>query len=832
MDGRISISTTFIKTGLFVDDMANGEEQKRYEAKSAQEKWRKYWEDKEIYKFDVDSPKEVYSIDTPPPTISGKIHMGHAFSYSQADFIVRYQRMKGKSIFYPFGFDDNGLATERLVEKEKNIKAINMDRDKFIAICLDVSRKYEAKFKELWSNLGLSCDWTLEYSTINERCRRISQKSFIELYHKGREYRKEAPGMWCPECRTAIAQVELKDQEFDSFFNDIVFKLENGENLIIATTRPELLPACVAIFCHPDDKRYTDLIGKKAKVPLFDYYVPILADERVDMEKGTGIVMCCTFGDQTDMEWYFAHNLPLKIAITKDGRMNKEAGRYEGYKLKEARKMIIEDMKEKGLLLNQKPIRHAVNCHERCGTEVEIIVTMQWFIKYLDLKDKFLEKGNELRWYPEHMKVRYDHWINGLQWDWCISRQRYFGVPFPVWYCRKCDATIVADEKQIPVDPFKDKPLIKKCPKCGCEEFVPEKDVLDTWATSSLTPLINARWGEDEKFFKKVYPMSLRPQAHDIITFWLFNTLAKSYLHFEKLPWKDVMISGHGLDPHGKKMSKSLGNVVEPFDVMKKYSADALRFWSAGSKLGEDLPYQEKDLVTGEKMATKLWNASKFAFMHLNDYKHGEKPDKLEVIDAWLISKMNRLIKDATESFDAYEYSRVKADVELFFWHTYCDNYMEIVKDRLYNPDKRGANERKSAQYALYMGLLNILKMIAPIMPYISEEVYHMYFAEQEKKKSIHISDWPAFDNEMVDAQAERLGDVIVEAVEKARRAKAEKKLSLKTPVKRMVLKAKISPEEFEMIKEDIIAATNCLDLDFEELKADSEVEIDCEVEI
>jgi len=802
---------------------------KRYDAKQAQKKWQKYWEKEKIYRFDPKSKAAVYSVDTPPPTISGDIHMGHAFSYSQADFIVRFQRMNGKNVFYPFGFDDNGLATERLVEREKKVKAQNMDRDKFIKICLEVSKKYEDKFRVFWSELGISCDWSLEYSTINDYCRRTSQRSFIDLYKKGREYRKEAPTMWCPECQTAIAQVELKDQELGSLFIDVIFKLEDGKDLIIATTRPELLPACVAIFAHPDDKRFRDLFGKKAQVPLFDYWVPILPDERADPEKGTGIVMCCTFGDQTDMEWYFAHKLPLKIALTPDGKMNKEAKGYEGMTIKTARKMIIEDLKEKRLLLAQKPIKHAVNCHERCGTEIEIIVSRQWFIKYLDLKDKFIEYGAKLKWYPKHMKVRYDHWIEGLQWDWCISRQRYFGVPFPVWYCKKCDEVILADDNQLPVDPFKDKPPVKKCGKCGHTSFIPEKDVLDTWATSSLTPQINTKWKEDPAFFKKLFPMNLRPQAHDIITFWLFNTVAKSYMHHKSIPWKDVMISGHGLDPHGKKMSKSKGNIVDPLETLEKFSADGLRFWAAGSKLGEDLPYQEKDLVTGERMATKLWNASKFAIMHLDDYDL-KRPSKVEIIDRWLLSKLHRIIKGSTESFKKYEYYRTKAEVEQFFWHVFCDNYLEIVKDRLYNPDKRGKEERKSAQHGLYHGILTILKLMAPIMPYITEEIYQLYFAEKDKKKSIHISPWPKYDKTMIDDEAEKLGDLLISAVQHSRRAKADKNISLKSPIKKYLLQAKISPDEFEEIKDDLIAATNCQEILFKQLDKNSSIDIEHDI--
>lgn len=807
---------------------------KRYNAKEAEGKWQKYWKDKGIYKFDAsDKEKEVYSVDTPPPTVSGKMHLGHAFSYAQQDFMVRFHRMLGKNVFYPFGTDNNGVATERLIEQLKGVKAKEMERDKFVKLCLEtVKKELIPQYTDDMIKLGLSCDFSIFYDTIDEHSQRISQRSFIELYKKGREYRKDAPTMWCPTCETGISQVECQDKEFDSYFNDVVFKVEdkNGkeEDLVIATTRPELLPACVAVFYHPEDKRYQKYKGKKAKVPLFNHAVPIMPDERADPEKGTGIVMCCTFGDQTDMEWQKAHNLPIKIAITADGKMTKIAGKYEGMNIATARNMIIEDLKDNGLLLTQEPIKHAVNVHERCGTEIEYLKAKQWFIKYLDLKEEMLSWGEKLNWYPKHMRSRYEHWIKGLQWDWMISRQRYFGVPFPVWYCKGCDEVILAKEEELPVDPLKDKVPVDKCPKCGCKEFIPEKDVIDTWATSSLTPQLAVELIKDKEMQKKLYPMSLRPQAHDIITFWLFNTVVKSRLHNNVNPWRDCAISGHALDPHGKKMSKSKGNVVEPQKMIEKYSGDALRFWAAGSKLGDDLPFQEKDLVTGQKFITKIWNASKFTFMHLKDYDL-KKPE-LEIVDKWVLSKLSRIIKECTESFMNYEYSKTKLDVEKFFWHKFCDNYLEIVKDRLYNPDKRGKEAKKSAQYGLYHTLLAVLKMMAPIMPHITEEIYQLFYASKEKMKSIHISLWPKLD--MIDEEAEKIGDVVIEAVEHARRAKSEKKVSLKTPIKQMFIKAKISAEEFESVKEEIKAASKAEMIEFEQLKEDSEVSFGCEIEL
>jgi len=793
---------------------------KHYDPKIVELKWQKYWEDNKIYQFDQFSDAEIYSVDTPPPTVSGKMHLGHSFSYSQQDFVVRFQRMIGKNVFYPFGTDDNGLATERLIEKTKGVRAKDMQRKDFVNLCLNTLKKeLRPQYIADWKRIGMSCDWDIFYTTIDKHCQKISQREFINLFKMGRAYRKDAPAMWCPECNTGISQVECVDQEIPSFFNDIVFKADDKE-LIIATTRPELLPACVAVFYHPDDTRYKHLKGKTAKVPLFNFEVPVLEDKRADPEKGTGIVMCCTFGDQTDMEWQKAHNLPIKEAITSDGRMTKLAGKYEGMDIKSARKAITEDLKENKLLLAQTAIKHAVNVHERCGTEVEFIKSRQWFIKYLDLRKNMLKWGKQLKWYPKHMRNRYDNWVKGLQWDWLISRQRYFGVPFPVWYCKDCDEIILANEKDLPVDPLKDKPPVKKCLKCKSKNIIPEKDILDTWATSSLTPRLAIELMPQE-IWPKLFPMSLRPQAHDIITFWLFNTTFRSNIHFKCNPWRDCMISGWALDPHGKKMSKSKGNVIEPQLMIEKYSADCLRFWAAGSKLGEDLPFQEKDLVTGQKFITKFWNASKFAIMHLEDYDR-EIPKKLEAFDSWLLLKLNKLIKESTASFSKYEYSRTKADVEKFFWQTVCDNYLEIIKDRLYNPDKRGKEQRTSAQYGLYNAILNCLKLMAPITPHFTEEIYHLYFAQKEKLKSIHISDWPKYDSELSDKKTEAAGDLAIDIIAAVRKYKAEKNISLGEKIKALVIKTK-NKKQIEPFLEDLKATTKAEDIKFEG-KADIEI--------
>lgn len=795
--------------------------EQRYDPKKAEKKWIKRWE--RSLKFDPDSSDKIYSIDTPPPTVSGKMHMGHAFSYTQQDFIVRFQRMLGKNIFYPFGTDDNGIATERLIEKLKNVKAVNMDRDAFRKLCLYALVKLRQQYINDMKALGISCDWDIYYTTINEHCARISQRSFIELYRLGREYRKEAPFMWCPRCQTAISQVECEDKELDSHFNDIIFKVDGKQDLIIATTRPEFLAATVAVFFHPDDSRYKEYLGKEAEVPLFNYKVPIMTDESCDPEKGTGIMMVCTFGDQEDTEKWLKYKLPLRDLITKDGRLSDLGGKYKGKTIHEARSLIIKDLQSSGLLIKQEQIRHSVRTHERCGTEIEFIHTKQWFIRYLDLKKEMLRWGSQLNWYPKHMKVRYDNWVKGLQWDWCISRQRYSGIPFPVWYCKKCEDIILANKKDLPVDPLKDKPPVKKCPKCGSSSFVPEKDIMDTWATSSLTPQLAVELF-DKKIQKKLYPMSLRPQAHDIITFWLFNTVVKSQLHNKVNPWKDVVIPGHALDPHGKKMSKSKGNVVEPQKMVEKYSADCLRFWAAGSKLGDDLPFQEKDLVTGQKFATKLWNASRFVISSLKGYK-GQKPE-LELMDRWLLSKLNRIIKTATETFNRYEYSRTKYEVENFFWHTLCDNYLEIVKDRIYNPGKRGEDAKLSAQFTLNYSLLSILKMMAPIMPFVTEEIYSSHFSES----SIHTSRWPEFEKYLIDDKAEELGDFFISALSEIRRFKSNSNLSLGSEVSHIEIRGKLEESDFNLIKDDLLGASKAKVIQYSKL--DEKFEEDFEIDI
>lgn len=777
-----------------------------YNFKDSEKKWQKFWETEKIYAFDKKSKKENFSIDTPPPYVSADhLHVGHAISYSQAEFIARYKRMQGFNVFYPMGFDDNGLPTERFVEKKYNINKNKITRQEFVKLCLQETDVGIKTYKKLWDSLGISVDWNLSYSTINKICQRISQKSFIDLYNKKRALRKAEPIIWCVHCQTALAQADLEDLEKSSYLNDIAFEAEDGSRLVISTTRPELIPACVALFVNKDDIRYKKILGKKVEVPLMNYKVPILADEKVRTDFGTGIMMVCTFGDIEDIERWRTNKLETRVIINKDGKFNELAGHYMGLKIEEARKKILEDLQIRKSLVSQKKINHFANIHERCSTPIEFNIVPQWYIQILDLKKELIEQGSKIKWHPDHMKVRYNHWVNNLKWDWCISRERFYGVPFPVWYCRNCSNVILADENDLPVDPTVDKPKIKSCLKCNGKEFIPETDVMDTWMTSSLTPLINSRWKEADEI-KKIYPMELRPQAHEIIRTWAFYTVVKSFIHTKKIPWTNIMISGHGLDSKGQKISKSKGNMILANDIINKYSADALRFFAASTKLGDDVLYQEKDVITGQKTITKLWNASKFVLTNIQEYKN--ENFKLELMDLWLLIKLNKIIDVCTRSFNEYEYSKAKSEIENFFWNVYCDYYLEIIKNRLYNET---GLKKKSAQFTLSKSLLNILKLFAPIMPHITEEIYQLRFAKEENYKSIHISKWPVDNKKYVDKEVEKIGDMVIKIIQDVRKFKTSNKKSLKQEIT-----IKLNKNDYKIVRnviDDLKSVTNAKEI-------------------
>ena len=689
-----------------------------------EKKWLSYWEKEKVYSFKSDK-KKVYSIDTPPPTVSGNMHIGHAFSYSQEDFIARYKRMSGFNVFYPFGTDDNGLPTEKLIERLKKIKSKDMSRSDFIKLCLKTLKEITPSFIDDWKRLAISCDFSKIYSTIDPNSQKISQSSFLELYKKDLIYKEDFPTIYCPECQTPVAQAELEDKNLASKFSTLKFTAE-GKDLPIATTRPELLGACVCIFVNPKDKRYESLIGKQAQVPIFNHSVPIITDPSADPEKGTGVLMVCSYGDKYDVDAIHRHKLTPKVIFNTDGTLSLAA--YKGLSIKKARKQILSDLAEKNLIIEQKDIEHVVNVHDKCGTEIEFLPVEQWFIKVLDKKKALLAQGKKIKWHPQFMRKRYENWIKGLEWDWSISRERHFGIPIPAWSCLDCEKTIVAKESELPIDPLQTK---KSCPSCG-KQATPETKVLDTWATSSLSPQIASSLVDN----KVKIPFSLRPQAHDIIRTWAFYTIVKSLYHESKIPWSDITISGF-VTLGGQKMSKSKGNVISPQDVMNEYGSDALRYWAAASKLGDDLDYNEKDIVTGKKFVTKILNAANFVFMNL---QYQPKQPKLIETDRLFLSQLNKLIESCTNSFEKYNYAKSKQEAENFFWKNFTDNYLEIVKDRVYNGSEE---EKASASYTLYHSLLTLLKLFAPITPYITEEIYQTHFAKHESKKSIHLESWP-----------------------------------------------------------------------------------------
>ncbi len=755
---------------------------KKYNSLEKEEKWLNYWKENKIYDFKIDN-REVYSIDTPPPTVNGKIHIGHIFSYSQAEMIARYKRLRGYNVFYPFGFDDNGLPSERLVEKEQGKKAHEIGREEFSKLCYETTDKYEEEFQDLFSRLGVSTDWNMCYKTVSPTTIKISQNSFLDLIEKGHCYHKESPALWCNECLTSIAQAELETKTIKTTFNYVYFEtVEDKEKFVIATTRPELMPAIVCVFVNPNDEKNNHLIGKTAHIPVIDVEVPIMADEKVAIDKGTGIVMCCTFGDQTDIEWWKKYNLPLKYIFTDDGKIIDSVPNYGGLKIKEARKQIIEDLQSKGYIVKIEELEHEVQTHERCGKEVEYTVMNQWFIDIMNHKEDFLRIGNEINWYPTHMKNRYEEWVNNVAWDWCISRQRYFGVPFPVWYCKECGEPIFATKDQLPVNPLTDKPSINECPHCGSKEFMPETDVMDTWATSSVTPLINMKYGEYDNYESILKPMSLRSNASEIIRTWDFYTIVKSYYHFGIRPWNNVMISGFVMANKGEKISKSKGNSkVEPIDLIKNYSADVVRYWAASGRLGTDITFSEETLLRGKKLINKIWNVSKFIEMHLEDYQDKEF-EEFEYIDKWILGNFIKMEKEYLKYLDNYEIGLGLNILEKFFWN-FCDNYIEIVKHRLYRPEEFGQKARYSGQKTIYILLYKLLQDFSIFFPYITEEIYSEIYHD---KKSIHITEIKnleyCFENEL------KNGDLINEIISAVRGEKSNQNVSLKTSVKELDL--------------------------------------------
>ncbi len=779
---------------------------KKYDFQSVENKWVNVWQENKLYDFKLDQRK-IFSIDTPPPTISGSIHIGHIFSYSQLEMISRYKRLCGYNVFYPFGFDNNGLPSERLVEREKNVKAYQLSREEFQNLCYETITKYKEEFTNLFKRLGLSANLNDTYQTISNDTIRLSQLSFLDLANKNHVYHKESPALWCTECLTSIAQAELETKTIATNFNYIKFSTDDGEIFDIATTRPELIPAIVAVFINPNDQKNKHLIGRNAIIPIINISVPIMGDEKVDMEKGTGCVMCCTFGDQTDIEWWAKYNLPYKNIFTDYGAINDSVINYAGLKIKEAREKIINDLNSINLITKIEPLTHEVYVHERCNKEIEYTLAKQWFIDIINHKQDFLKMGESINWHPDYMHQRYIEWVSNVAWDWCISRQRYFGVPFPVWYCYDCGKPLFAKEEDLPVNPLVDQPKVK-C-SCGCESYIPERDVMDTWATSSITPLINMKYKTENSLEENLRPMSLRANAHDIIRTWDFYTIVKHFYHFQEIPWQDVMISGFVLAEKGEKLSKRKDNAkLSPQTLIDEYSADVVRYWAASGRIGNDIIFTDETLIRGRKLLNKLYNVASFVNIHLENYFDKDFTD-FEYMDKWILTKYKEMKKNYQKYLDEYEVGIALNTLEKFFWN-FCDNYIEIVKHRLYRPEEFKANAKLSGQKTIYILLFNLIQDFSIYFPFMTEEIYQEIY---KPNKSIHETVFKNDDYEY--PETSKLGDIITDIIGEVRGYKTNNQVSLKTEVSK--LKIKVNTEINNVIaltNDDLKATLNIKDID------------------
>lgn len=769
----------------------------KYEINERETYWREFWAQHNIYAFDEISQKPIFSVDTPPPYVSADhLHPGHIMSYSQAEFVVRFKRMQGYNVFYPMGFDDNGLPTERHVEKKYKIKNKDaISRSEFVKLCLEETQKGVETYRNLWSLLGISVDWSKTYSSINPHSQKIAQWSFIDLYRKGFLSQREEPIMWDISFQSALAQTDLEDSEQESHLNDIIFtSKETGEQLIIATTRPELIPAAVALFFHPEDSRYQHLKDTQAIVPISGHTVPILTDETVDREFGTGLMMVCTWGDSEDIAKWKKYNLETRLIFNERGILNDLAGEYTGTHISKLRNSILEDLKAQNLLIKQTPITHTIQVSERSGTPIEFIITKQWFINVVEHKEALLEQGRKLNWNPKRMFSIYSDWVSSLKWDWCISRQRYYGVPIPVWYHRETGEIILPQEDELPVDPTEYTPRGYKA-----EDLIAEQDVLDTWMTSSMSPEIGAKLVSKPDIATKLFPSSLRPQAFEIIRTWLFYTVTKAYFHHNTLPFTDVMISGHGLDQQGRKISKRLGNFTPPEQTIATYGADAMRYWATGTTLGENIRYNEEEIKKGKKTVNKLFNAGKFAEMHLAHFTLPNTAPELELIDKWILSELNQTIEIATQSFEHYEYYKARTAIDHLFWNKFTDYYLELIKYRLYDESPEGQNSRQAAQYTLYIYIENLLKVYAPILPFITEELYQGLYSNS-KSKSIHNSAWPQSKPEfnLSDTEQAVITDIL-SVVEAVRAYKSQNSISLGKEIESFTYTSTQDISQFEL---------------------------------
>jgi len=780
-----------------------------------EERWSTTWDSDGIYRFDRTRTRdEIYAIDTPPPTVSGSLHMGSVFGYVQTDSIARYHRMRGAEVFYPMGWDDNGLPTERRVENFYGVRCdpslpydpsfsppakpdpkakVSCSRPNFVALCVALTTEDEKTFEALWRRVGLSVDWSLTYTTIGPHARRVSQRAFLRNLARGEAYAAEAPTQWDVTFQTAVAQAEAEDREQAGAYHRYGFGLEDGTKVFIETTRPELLPACVALVAHPDDARYAGLFGSTVVSPLFDVAVPVLPHELAQPDKGSGIAMICTFGDATDVTWWRELDLPVRSIVERNGRIKADtpawivtdSGRaayaeLAGKTIKQAQTRIVELLRDAGELDGEpKPISHAVKFYENGDRPLEIVTSRQWYLRNggrsAELRAILHDRAAALNWHPAPMKHRYDSWVEGLNGDWLISRQRFFGVPFPLWYPIgdhgeiDHDHPIVPSEESLPLDPSTDVP-----PGYGADQrdrpggFAGDTQVMDTWATSSLTPQIVCGWEDDPDLFGRTFPMDLRPQGHDIIRTWLFDTVVRSHYQHDTLPWAHTSINGWILDADRKKMGKSKGNAATPIDVLEEHGSDAVRYWACSGRPGTDTAVEVNQFKVGRRLAIKLLNASKFT-LGFGDPSAGAAVT--EPIDLSLLRRLATLVEGATEAFDGYDYARVLERTEEFFWD-FCDDYLELVKGRAY-----GGSD--SARLTLRLALSVVQRLLAPFMPFVTEEVWSWW-----QEGSIHRAAWPTVDELAAAADGDPAvlegAATILAAI---RRTKSEAKRGMRAPV-------------------------------------------------
>ncbi len=745
-----------------------------YDIKEAEKRWRREWRRIGYERFDWDSDKPIYSIDVPPRYASGKLHIGHATHYTHQDILARYKRMRGYNVFFPLCFDVNGMPIEVQVEKKLGKKMRDVPRKEFVEECRRFADEKIEIMKKQFELLGIWMDETLFYRTDAEYYRRITQLSFIEMWKKGLVYRGEFPVNWCPRCETAIADAELEYREEETELVYMRFRIqETGEDLIIASTRPELLCAIQMVAVHPEDGRYKHLIGKHAVAPIFGRVVEIRAEEGVDPSFGTGAVMICTFGDKDDVRMVFKHKLGITRAIDREGRMTEECGPLAGLPVREARERIKEMLREEGLLIKAEKMVHNVATCWRCHTPVEFIVTPQWFFKTREFGEEVLRLADEIRWFPEHMKKRLIQWVNSLDWDWVISRQRYFATPIPVWICEDCGYAVVATEDQPYVDPLRDPPPVERCPQCG-GRLRGSDEVFDTWVDSSITPLYNAFWKRDESKFEKLFPMSLRIQSHDIIRTWAYYTIIRSMFLTGQRPWNDIVIDGFILGPDGRPMHASWGNVVDPLEVIEEFGADPFRYFASKTTPGEDTAFRYKEVVRGSRLVQKIWNAALFAGRNSEKM---EEPPRLRLLDKWILNAYSRAMREATAHMDSYRWDRAMKVLEDFFWGVFADHYIEAVKHRL---------DEANTKFVLFTVGYGILRAFAPFLPFVTEDAYQNFFKDKVGLESIHLSPWPTPDFHY--PEEARLGETLKEVIAAIRREKAERGLSPAAPMSRVLV--------------------------------------------